>query len=932
MVTKLSSTDAIYSIINLIKDTIIFVLKILLLWRLWRSFNNEIMNPTPRELRISILAYFQLTIIWSIALIIQDVLLIWIFFSKSTANISILESVNYVVIDIYYVAGYGANAVLIYFLKVKLIDTFKNTFLSVKPLLNTIMLSIAILVLFCAAFTVIMIPSIDHWYPSVDNVYITPDRLEWGMLFVVFAVIVSIYLVVVLISFNKGLYQFISLTKKNDRNLSLEINNKLLHGITKQTNLITIGVLTSFMWMGTSILASQMIATIYSRLIVVVLFTLLQGLNPSCAYLSFPFNDDQYELVCKYSHKFCICICKTIIDDKNDNSVTSLLLSDDMANNVDAIQMFEHYYICDGSNNCEIVERICLMLIEHNNGHIQQYEDEQHHLKEILDDFNHLLQYHDNNECLKHIFDKMEDENHNDRVECIMYQRNHRRRLVIDTHFEEHANYGLLRIMDKIHSFFCHKYGESKSVRDTHDMSRNVSKFNSNFDIDNDANIYSFGQRFEYKEEKNDWSVHPIYHSFKEELLNNEVSHIENTIYMIEYEKCRQYMETNYVKKLQDRNADIQLSFSYILSLLIYCNCDEYQNKWSSTFRRIPTNEDDESLKKRHAYFYYSSLYLRNLVEYFGELLIDINNKDKRFYHGVSQILYFVRTIAKFNGPLSTSEEPKVALNFSNNTGIILELQYSFSTYPLKSKYFKCSFFSDYVNERECLFIGGIPIMIITNIINASNGLQYGKYINALNIINSILNGTYKPNNNKYNDDETALDLCIDLMQHQLTGSINNETHPNLPKYVEILLDKYCTNLDNILIFWHHLENIKGFKDVFGAQNNLLFFDLSLILNLFPNIEQIEYYNTSFTHHLHIRYIAQYNHDKANCLQFIVIHHTTSSSKLYLDEHGSDWQFMKEKNKIILLNKNFENDRKLTVKFNKINQGSASTNLLSNLF
>ena len=184
------------------------------------------------------------------------------------------------------------------------------------------------------------------------------------------------------------------------------------------------------------------------------------------------------------------------------------------------------------------------------------------------------------------------------------------------------------------------------------------------------TNMYSFGQRFDYlEEEKSDWSVNPRYQAFQDELLKNKLCSIEKEVYDVEYKKCEQYMDTSYTKKLEQRSS-AQLLFEYILALLIYCNCDDYQRKWSLTFRRMPENETDKSLKKLHSYFYYSSLYLRNLVENFGESLI--NEQRKVFYHGVSEIVYFVKTIARFSGPLSTSEEPQVALTFSKNKGVIL--------------------------------------------------------------------------------------------------------------------------------------------------------------------------------------------------------------------------------------------------------------------
>eukprot|EP01084_Bolivina_argentea_P053195 97659_1 len=159
--------------------------------------------------------------------------------------------------------------------------------------------------------------------------------------------------------------------------------------------------------------------------------------------------------------------------------------------------------------------------------------------------------------------------------------------------------------------------------------------------------------------------------------------------YLIEYNKSVNYMNTEYVKNNLQSTKE-HLSISNVLSLLIYCNCDLYQRKWSETYRRIPSNESNHSLKQRHSCFYWSSIYLRDLVEHFGTKLID-HNENNKFYHGVNQILYFSKTITQIYSPFSTSSEITVAYNFSEGNGLLLELQYSFSEYPLLSKYFDCS-------------------------------------------------------------------------------------------------------------------------------------------------------------------------------------------------------------------------------------------------
>lgn len=243
------------------------------------------------------------------------------------------------------------------------------------------------------------------------------------------------------------------------------------------------------------------------------------------------------------------------------------------------------------------------------------------------------------------------------------------------------------------------------------------NKFNSNLQVNDVVNdIYAFGQRFEYEYAGNAWSVYPKYKDLKDEALNNKLCRISVRVYYEEYANCNVFMSSERIRDIQRQNPLKPLTSEHMLSLLMYCDCDKYQNEWSGTFRRMQGNESDISLKRRHSHFYHSSKNLREMVEEFGSSLIDKENKHRTFYHGVSQILYFHRTVTQFNGPLSTSTDCSVALRFSNDVGIILALKYSWSTYMLKAKYFSCSYFSDYPNEKECLFIGGTLYFLYNHI------------------------------------------------------------------------------------------------------------------------------------------------------------------------------------------------------------------------
>eukprot|EP01084_Bolivina_argentea_P095071 170917_1 len=646
-------------------------------------------------------------------------------------------------------------------LKLILKDIYADKFFEMNKLKINILFAVYVISTLARSIVVSMI---DFNLLSLKNLI---AWLQW-------CIVSIIYYVVILIMYNKKLRKFLYLTTNTNRQLSFSINEKFTTLIMKQANLITICII--------MILLDATCHQIYVQL--KLSFVAYWGLfvtNGSmliCIYLLCDFNLHQYNLLCKYCDICCLKIRQTnIVPQSNYTHFIQTPLMSVQQKSVTAGQTYiffdNHAKLdpipteCLEGNQCTIVKTMCKILMQSNeydmNESMSKYSP-----SKITDDFDHMLQYHDSEKEFDAIHGLLNTKTHvhangND---CPIYNRHTLRRRNININVRtdtNERNFKTNNVLDKIHTFYYHSYNISVNSFENEEINgedNGYNKFNSNLDHQLNANnvindVYSFGQRFEYRmnyetETKEEWFIEPIYSSFKDELLKNKMCNISNDIYNHEYNKCKVFMKCKRWKILNNRNIRRELSFEHIFSLLIYCNCTKYQYKWSETFRKIPNDETDESLKRRHSYFYFSSKYLTTLVEEFGSKLIDSNNKNTPFYHGVSAIVFFDRTITQFYGPLSTSKSFNVASHFSNGVGIILQLKYSFSAYPLNAKYIDCSYWSDFASEKECLFIGGIPMLIITNIIEVSNGKIYKKYINALNIINCILNGTF--NNSKHNN------------------------------------------------------------------------------------------------------------------------------------------------------------------------------------
>ena len=189
---------------------------------------------------------------------------------------------------------------------------------------------------------------------------------------------------------------------------------------------------------------------------------------------------------------------------------------------------------------------------------------------------------------------------------------------------------------------------------------------------------YAFGYKFYYwKKYKNNtrpdygynggndaygvWYIEIKYHSLKEELMNAGVA-----VWQIEEqnESGMQWMETEYVKGMYAHGKvgdyDIRLwssiFLSHILSVLFHCNFTSLCTLFSSTFRKLRSNETDNELRARNAEFREFAI---------GTKLQDSNITV--FYHGISVVMQFSSLVARFCAPTSTTVAFTVAINFAKN-------------------------------------------------------------------------------------------------------------------------------------------------------------------------------------------------------------------------------------------------------------------------
>eukprot|EP01084_Bolivina_argentea_P280745 480170_1 len=222
-----------------------------------------------------------------------------------------------------------------------------------------------------------------------------------------------------------------------------------------------------------------------------------------------------------------------------------------------------------------------------------------------------------------------------------------------------------------------------------------------------------------------DFYVVPKYKDLKEELLNNDICVIDATQFdnlskkaeiHLRSEHFTSKIASKHYKEHYDIAENTPISLQHISAIMVYCNYDLLQQKFSETYRPICHSNDiinhsqymhnnQQSvaignaimLCKRHSNYAHLGRLLRECVGVYGLNALEVT--EMRLYHGLTKILLFASINTCIKGPISTTTEYAVGLNFATsegNQGMILELCLNDESLP---KVFDCQHISDFPNE-----------------------------------------------------------------------------------------------------------------------------------------------------------------------------------------------------------------------------------------
>eukprot|EP01084_Bolivina_argentea_P180214 311337_1 len=435
------------------------------------------------------------------------------------------------------------------------------------------------------------------------------------------------------------------------------------------------------------------------------------------------------------------------------------------------------------------------------------------------------------------------------------------------------------QIMDKVHCYYSHCFGvgyrltqnekdkilnldEQKHEIDiltiNNERSEIIKLIHSKIKTTNNLNGNNRIQRFVGREKFKTYSngcifhydpiackscqhkqLHAKYASLKEELTSNSICIISVIQFQTEYGKASVHHQSQYNKQIT------HLRFDHILSVMFYSNYDQLQSELTKTFRYLHENETRKELEKRHCNFYFWAKNLKDVVTNSGTQF----KQNDQFYRGVAEELILLLDFEdiynySLNGPVSTSLSFEVAVNFTNNKGIIIEFGYECKMVSNCGvdgpRYLSVSWMSDYAAERERFFFGST--FKLKDIISTKFTCQYKQLLAAIQVIDYCIRGLFEP----IVTEETKK-LCSTLICHELSYSLcayEASDSLNRDPYTAEMMHQFCMGINTITVDWNKIS-INKYEWFFKSFcfSKYQWVQLHSLLTLFPKCKSIKVYN-----------------------------------------------------------------------------------------
>eukprot|EP01084_Bolivina_argentea_P130042 229601_1 len=125
-----------------------------------------------------------------------------------------------------------------------------------------------------------------------------------------------------------------------------------------------------------------------------------------------------------------------------------------------------------------------------------------------------------------------------------------------------------------------------------------------------------------------DWYIQSMFQNLKQELLKNKICTISPIQWNSLLEKATKHIQTNFAKTLKcagPHRKEIYgivlgqpITAEHIIAMMVYCNYDTLQKRFSTTFRRVDEHMEDNEIKQAHQNYAHLGRLLREFTDCFG--------------------------------------------------------------------------------------------------------------------------------------------------------------------------------------------------------------------------------------------------------------------------------------------------------------------------
>ena len=196
------------------------------------------------------------------------------------------------------------------------------------------------------------------------------------------------------------------------------------------------------------------------------------------------------------------------------------------------------------------------------------------------------------------------------------------------------------------------------------------------------------------KYKNSEYRVYPRFKDLKEEMLNYQYISKKEVDQI--FVKAKEYKNTNMAKSL---NYGTGIKEDNLICIILYCDYSDLSRDFTLSFRKSHSFQLLSTINQHNSRYYHWSNTLRDTVEEYGKNNID-DDFCGPFYCGMSIPLLLSQFNMFIYGPLSTSVHIEVALKFSGEDGMILQMDNDRGD-AIDLKGFDVSWISRYKEEDE---------------------------------------------------------------------------------------------------------------------------------------------------------------------------------------------------------------------------------------